>query len=82
MERIESVEGLVILGRSDPESEKCLCCSGEPHIYMVLVDISPWQSVYGSHRKQLQDWISDFLSARKLELEGKRVRVTIEVLED
>jgi hypothetical protein len=82
MNRIESIEGQVYLGREDPEGERCICCNGEPHIFMVGVDITPWQSRYGSYRKQLNDWISDFLSNRKLELDGKQVRVTIEVLED
>jgi hypothetical protein len=80
----DSVEGVVYCMRSEPKDPPCGCCGGMPHFYGVGVKIEPQKSNYYTAftNKSIEDFLHEFVAIRKNEIEGKRVRVTIEVLED
>jgi hypothetical protein len=74
-----SVEGRVVFMRSDKESQACVCCPpGTGHIFSRHLELQPFVSHYQG--QEVQDFVRT--EALNKSFEGKRVRVTVEVLED
>jgi hypothetical protein len=76
-----SVIGVVKYRRSE-EPSTCICCPGETHhIFSRYVDFGKFDSVYPEH---FGYGPREFIGTQVLYdgFEGKRVRLTIEVLED
>jgi hypothetical protein len=83
--RKEVTFGVISFTRSERrDGEKpCICCPGEPgHIHSRGVKFGPFNDLYPEH---FGHGVSEFLGSVALyenSYEGKRVRVTIEVLDD
>jgi hypothetical protein len=77
-----SVEGVVTLHRSEREgAEDCICCEG-PHVYGSGIDTDPFEYPWSAEPKtSVHDWLNMQVSHHRFDLEGKRVRVTLEVVE-
>ena len=72
-------EGNVVLRRSD--SDCCQCCDGN-HVYNISIDVPKIPSLFaGLENESVDDYIHDFLVRHKHEIEGKKVRVTIETVD-
>ncbi len=82
-ERVTEVEGVVTFMRSQSDgplfdADDCICCDG-PHIFARCIDVEPEPGrAAGVTRKHYSAWISDALFDNGLE--GRRVRVVLEVL--
>jgi hypothetical protein len=73
-----SIDGVVVFHRS--ESSDCICCEGN-HIYGREIKIEPYPSIFqGLNVENVRDFISESLCTME-GIEGKKVRVTIEVVE-
>lgn len=78
------LEGIVRFHRgSGPNADACHCCDG-PHIYGYRVEVEPFPvpatGLEGCHTNQ---WLDGWLSSHRRDgIEGKRVRLSIEVIED
>lgn len=85
MLRRESVIGVIRFMRSERRAgdQPCVCCPGEPgHIFNRRVEFGPFDDVYPKH---FGHGVTEFLGSVALQVnafEGKRVRVTVEVLDD
>lgn len=75
-----SIEGTIVFMRGDPETQACICCPPkEGHIFSRRVEWDKWQT----RRSENSGYGPDALLAEVLDFnqnEGKRVRVTIELL--
>lgn len=75
-----SVEGTITYARSDPPS-RCICCPDSPsHIFCRYIQFDPFESIYPEHFGQGAD---EFIGTAVLynnSLEGRRVRLTIEII--
>lgn len=80
-----SATGVIQFMRSERRDgeQPCKCCPGEPgHIFSRNVKFGPFEDIYPEH---FGHGVREFLGSVALNdnsLEGKRVRVTVEVLED
>lgn len=78
----KSIEGEVVFMRSKdrPGEKPCMCCGGGPHIFGRYVKIEPQPSIY---KGLMMDSVGGFLDEALHTIpgiEGRRVRITIEVL--
>lgn len=77
-----SIEGIVHFSRSDPETQQCICCpKGGGHIFGRGVKWDAWQTNYPEHFGNGPDVLMYKVTDQNRH-EGKRVRVTVEVLPD
>jgi len=78
-----SIEGRISYMHGAPDGERCKCCPpGTGHIFARGVEFEPFESAYPDH---FGHGAEQFLGTVALEdnaLEGKRVRLTVEVLDD
>ncbi len=75
-----STEGKVVFMRGDATKKKeCICCDGPAHIFCRLVEFS-FDSDYPAHFRRDADLFVSQLATRN-QFEGKRVRITVEVIE-
>lgn len=76
------VEGVVRLFQSENADPPCICCGGEAHIFGITVDVPSRPSLYpGSTTSSVDGYLDEWLSQNKLALKGKRIRITVEVVE-
>lgn len=84
MEKLVEVEGVVRFMRSKRDrggEPPCRCCDGGPHIFARGIDCEPEPSIFKPLKKtKPDDWLYEALF--RDDLEGRRVRVTMEVLPD
>ena len=79
----DHIEGVVQLHRSEPSVPPCRCCRGGPHVYSESIFVEPMPSIFaGLKIKSVADWLRDYLSRNRFELEGQRVRIKIEIVDD
>lgn len=82
--RSGSAEGVIRFMRSEPKPNEphCACCPGQPgHIYSRGVKFGPFDDVYPEHFGHGVRELLGSIALTDNSLEGKRVRVTVEVLE-
>lgn len=73
-----SIVGIIYMMRGDPKDQACVCCKpGTGHIFSRGVKFEDQRP----YVNRINDLI-DSVACRNTEFEGKRIRVTIEVLED
>jgi hypothetical protein len=81
-----AAEGVIRFMRSEkkqPGELKCVCCPGEPgHIYRRFVEFGPFKDVYPAHFGHGVNELLGTVALNNNRFDGKRVRVTVEVLED
>lgn len=68
-------EGVVVFQKSEDSS--CICCEGA-HVFSKRVDFEDHTNFYGEPTSSSDELLQKFISYKNLE--GKRIRVTIEVL--
>jgi hypothetical protein len=76
------IVGVVKYKRGEPSDPPCICCPGSPgHIYCRFVEFPKFDSEYPDH---FGFGANEFIGTHVLygDFEGKRVRLTVEVLED
>jgi hypothetical protein len=79
----DHVDGVVRLLRGEPSEPPCKCCNGGPHVFGERIEIEPMPSIFaGLQIKSVADWLGDYLSRYRFALEGQRVRVKIEVVDE
>lgn len=77
-----SIIGTVRYERGSPDKVRCACCPGEAaHIFSRYLELEAFASAYPKH---FGHGLAEFVGTQVLYggFEGKRVRVTIEVLEE
>jgi hypothetical protein len=77
-----SIIGVIEYDRSSPTEPKCVCCPGSSaHIYARGVKFPRFESEYPEH---FGFGANEFIGTHVLygDFEGKRVLLTVEVLED
>lgn len=81
--RRSAVEGVVVYQRSSAGEQVCICCpAGTGHVFSRRVDFEPFESAYPEHfGRGAQEFIGT-IALQDRALEGKRVRLTVEVLDD
>ena len=81
------IEGEIVLHRTEPRDTPCICCGGGPHIYGREVKIEGgYEGEFWcppEDGSNLHDWLNDMTreASKTGDTEGKRVRVTFEVLD-
>lgn len=77
-----SIEGTVRWYRWALDSTKCTCCTNGQHVVARNIEITEYPSIFDGIRvTNVPTFVMDEL-VRHPEWEGKRVRVTIEVVDD
>ena len=77
-----SIEGVIRFLRSDPAEQACVCCPpGGGHIFRRYIEWNEWETGYAEHFGRGPDVLVMHHATGLNENEGKRVRVTVEVLE-
>lgn len=77
-----SIEGRIFFMRSeDKRAHGCICCDGA-HVFCRAVDWKPWETFRPEHLGNDAGVLVDVVATDHDEYEGKRVRVTVEVLDD
>ncbi len=79
---LESIEGVAVIRRGEEGELICTCCNGQPHVYGASLDLQGWHIRGIKHMSQIDDWVHQYLHDRKYSINGKRIRVTIEMLDD
>lgn len=80
---VRSVEGVFSVTRSepDPRHPTCLCCKGE-HVFCFGIDL-PYESKAPGTRQERTarpaDWLDRVLYPLREELNGAKVRITLEI---
>lgn len=78
-----SIEGIVRFMRSDAEKQVCVCCPpGGGHIFSRRVEWDNWETNRASHFGNCPDVLVSSKVTDRNSNEGKRVRLTVEVLDD
>ena len=75
-----SIEGRIRFMRSEPRDPTCGCCDG-PHIFCRTVDFDPWETNHPEHFGNDANILVYAVATDHNAYEGKRVRVTVEVLD-
>lgn len=76
-----SIEGVIRFMRSAPGDMPCTCCPPDTgHIFGRLVDWEEWDTGHAPNRRSTDLLVVNHLLTNSTE--GKRLRVTVEVLED
>ena len=78
------VEGVVKLLVSDRQPADCICCPG-PHVFGYGIELEDYEGRYPYHRHGMFGLDTDFLyclfrEGHEYALDGRRVRVTVELL--
>lgn len=80
-----AIEGRVFFRRSrdlpSHGDRKCKCCPNGDHVFTRGVAWEPWDTGFPEHFGKGEDVLVSKV-IRAAETEGKRIRVTVEVLED
>lgn len=81
--RTRSIEGTIRFMRSDSAEQVCVCCPpGGGHIYRRYVEWDAWQTNRAEHFGLGPDVLLSTQATDITDNEGKRVRMTLEVLGD
>lgn len=76
-----SIEGVVVLQRSEgPDADACICCEGA-HVYSCAIRPEPFDTPWQRGATSVHDWVNWMVSTHSTDWEGKRVRVVLEVIE-
>jgi hypothetical protein len=80
MENKKSIEGFVKLSFNNEGDSKCACCPEGKHIYSGHVK---WENHFDHINQQgdAEDLVQQFIFQNKPSLNGKRVKLTIEVID-
>lgn len=70
----DDVVGVVRYQRTESDDPECVCCKGK-HIHCQYVDFES-SEIKGEH-----NFVQNFLSKNKNKIEGKKVKLTIEVID-
>ncbi len=85
---MSEITATVVLGHANQipgrENEKkiCICCPGfSSHVYMIGTELSNFTSRYPSHfPRDLDNWLYSMFDLK--DLEGRKIRITAELIED
>jgi hypothetical protein len=78
------VEGTVVYMRSEREGrEPCICCPDGVHVFSQGIALDEYEDRWPYDRDEPSPhrWINDMIRVGFPEIEGKRVRLTMEVLD-
>jgi hypothetical protein len=83
----EKVKNFEIVGqvkafRDAPEERKCACCENGRHIYGIRIDVPVLKDKQGIFYSSVEDYLGDWLHANRASLDGKKVRIVAEVIQE
>ena len=78
-----SIEGTIKYMHSDPKKQDCICCPpGKGHIFARGIEFEPFDSALPEHFGHTEREFLYTIALAYNGYEGKRVRVTVEVIDD
>lgn len=79
--RKKHIDGVVVFLRSEDSDRPCICCNGN-HIYSREIKVlsTPSKHSPGLTNDSVQDYISEWMADNQDVIEGRKVRITIELV--
>lgn len=82
---LDTIVGTVKFYRNDGLGGPCLCCPGGNHVYRKEIDVPPFRSQVlagGPMLYSVGEFVTEWLNKNQFQgIEGRQVRVTIEVID-